>query len=133
MNIDYSDILTRLGEPLWYDENAVPRYVEFHPDHCGVYAEDVALMVIHCQNCRKPMTVACAKRRRKDGYYPDKSQLDPWGQSGEFFYRDPPRHGCTGDTMLCTPVEIVQFWSQSKDGVWFRNLEYEFALAPDTE
>ena len=28
---DYFDIRSRLGEPLWFDDNGVPRYVPFTP------------------------------------------------------------------------------------------------------
>lgn len=31
MHASYSDITDRLGEPQWWDENAVPRYCEFEP------------------------------------------------------------------------------------------------------
>jgi len=48
MNRDYSDLL--VGRvPAWWDDNAVPRFANFNPGLCDVYAKVVALIVIECQ------------------------------------------------------------------------------------
>lgn len=136
MNPDYSDIVSKAGAPLWWDEAGVPRYVPFHPKECGVYASHVALMTVHCQCCRKPFTVASSANignTSRYAYYPNKEATDPWDQVGAFHYQDPPRHnGCTGDSMNTIPVEIHQFWSETRtDEGWVRVAEYEFAMVPD--
>jgi hypothetical protein len=60
MHHDYSDI-TNLTDnnPLWYDENGVPRYCAFHPSHlANIYAGEAALVLIECQGCRTEFWVA---------------------------------------------------------------------------
>lgn len=56
---DYQDIIKRLGKPLWWDEVGCPRYEEFQPDMCNdIYAEEVLLMLIACQQCERQYKVA---------------------------------------------------------------------------
>ena len=122
MLTDYSDITDKLGEPLWWDENGVPRYFDFSPYVCGVYNKYVALMTVECQCCGKPFKVVTSLNSHRTVSYPDPSKEDPEEAAGGFLYGDPPRHdyfmkdcikginsisGCTGDSMQTIPVAIT--------------------------
>jgi hypothetical protein len=57
---DYSDITDRIAEtPKWWDENGVPRYVEFEPRRAAnIYAVEVVLLDIACSMCLRRFQVA---------------------------------------------------------------------------
>lgn len=115
---DYSDIKSRLGEPLWYDDNGVPRYEEFKPDMCGVYDDQVVLLEIGCQDCgRKFKVVNCWDKLREifrdrinrhlaNPIEPLPTKVGP----NYYHYGDPPNHGCVGDTMNSEPIRVLEFW-----------------------
>ena len=63
MHTDYSDITSKIGEPLWYDEHGTPRYCAFSPNACGVYVDRVALLEISCQECERLFHVALSTER----------------------------------------------------------------------
>ena len=46
MFTEYNDILKKIAEPpLWWDENRVPRYVEFAPQYIAdIYSDEAALI-----------------------------------------------------------------------------------------
>ena len=63
MHNSYEDIIilgSELGkEPIWWDENAVPRYCQFHPKEvANIYASEVCLLLIECQGCQFKFKVA---------------------------------------------------------------------------
>jgi len=137
MKNDYDDIKARINErPLWYDQNGVPRYDKFHPDMASnIYAKQVILMEICCQNCG-------------ESFYVEMNWLD-WGDRPSFkellerffmkrkednaeercyiHYGDPPRHDCIGDTMNSEPIRILEFWHRP-DGNWKRVKKYEIGI-----
>jgi hypothetical protein len=51
LHTHYGDILDSVpGEPLWWDENAVPRFCEFSLDKlANIYASEAVLLLISCQ------------------------------------------------------------------------------------
>ena len=53
----YEDLREKLGDPLWVDENGVPRYKPFAPGMLDIYAKFAALVEIRCQACRRPFLV----------------------------------------------------------------------------
>lgn len=143
----YNDIRNRLGEPLWHDEQGVPRYDTFHPSLCGIYDRFVALMEIECQACegkflvsgswdhsdaiRESDLAALLKRKPREGWC--EHPIFPTAtHSGSFGFGDAPWHGieqCSGTTMSTSVLRIVEFWS--RDGGysgqdWRRRPEYEF-------
>lgn len=120
MKNDYIDIEEKLGRPLWWDMHGVPRYVDFDPSNATVYSNYVALTTIKCQACGKFFIVA-ATASSYDGEIVFPTKID----EGSFGYGDPPVHGCSGDTMMSTPVMIIQFWER-KSLEWSRNKELEF-------
>jgi len=53
MHTAYNDILELTDrEPVWWTEDGVPRFCEFHPDDASnIYATEVVLLEIACQEC----------------------------------------------------------------------------------
>lgn len=129
MKIDYSDITSRLGEPLWYDEYGVPRYELFSPDLSSVYGDYVAYLLIACQGCGKQFKVAVAREKVK--LFKDEImevQLPTKDDEGWFCYGDPPLHNCIGSTMISDTLRILEFWVRDKSTnyKWKRKPEYEY-------
>lgn len=123
----YAEITDKMGPPLWWDGNGVPRYVPFAPRQCGVYDAAVALVTIACQDCGAKFNVAFEYDRYEmhvDGMLtykrPDAERLH-WG--------DPPNHGCVGDTMNCEDLRVLEWW-EKPDFDWVRVPEMEVVL-PD--
>ena len=115
MKHDYPDITSRISEtPLWYDSNGVPRYAPFSPRLCpNIYANDVVLMRIICQDCGRSFDV----EMHGDSFH-------PIGELSELHYGDPPCHGCVGDSMNCIDIAIVESW-QNERFDWVRHKEQE--------
>lgn len=128
----YPDIRKRITEePKWYDSNGVPRYDKFHPDLCpNIYADEVILLEIACQNCGKRFFVEMnwygfsfsLGGKRIPSF---KERLIRWKRKGKksdgwapIHYGDPPAHGCTGDTMNCYDLRIVRFWKRGRKPIW---------------
>lgn len=133
----YSDILDRLGDPLWFDDNGVPRYEPFKPDLCGVYDKYVCFMEIACQLCGERFMVAQTWDHGDAIRWADRE--NPHGEpsfpsvekgSASFHYGDPPIHGCTGDTMNVECVRVMEFWRKdySRSWDWERLPEYELTF-----
>ena len=140
----YSDIRDKLGEPLWHDEHGVPRYCEFHPEHCGIYDRHVALLEIECQSCGQRFPVSASwdhgdaiqawvSAGKPQGFkWEDALELPtPTNHGGSFTFGDAPWHGerqCAGTTMTTDTIRVLQFWS--RDGGehgfdWRRRPEFE--------
>jgi len=109
LNLEYKDILDRLGPPRWWDEHAVPRYCGFRPGQiANIYAEECIYMIVACQGCRVKFKVV--KSRDK---YDDKWQEFPP------HYGDPPNISCCGGgaTMGVEFVRIISYWKK-KEWTW---------------
>lgn len=122
MNRSYSDITSRLGEPLWWDEQAVPRYEPFHPCHCGIYDVEVVLARISCQACKRDFTVAFT-RTHMDVMGPVNGSLASQMAAGALSYGDPPNIDCcaAGPTMSSDFKEVLEHWVlKSPTGLWAR-------------
>lgn len=123
MHADYADIISRLGEPLWWDEVCAPRYEPFKPEDCNnIYAQEAMLIEIRCQDCGRPFLVADTW----DTFDQIQGRARPSAHAahGHAEWGDPPRHGCVGDTMTSESVRIVEFWKNEALG-WVRAPEYE--------
>jgi len=118
----YPDITSRIAEsPKWFDSNGVPRYGEFSPDLCpNIYARQVCLFEIACQNCDQRMLVEASCKRFGD-------QLDILIREKALHYGDPPDHGdcLSGPTMNSIGKRTVQFWKRGKLAEWARVPELE--------
>lgn len=54
----YPDIISRIEEkPTWYTKEGFPRYGEFQPKECNIYARYSTLMKIRCQDCGAPFYI----------------------------------------------------------------------------
>ena len=132
MNHDYQDIRSRIAEPpAWFDSNGTPRYGEFKPEACPcIYADEVALVEIACQLCGEVFHVEMHHSLTERG-----PKLADHVRGAGIHYGDPPAHGCTGDTMNCLDLRVVQFWHHRDGSVMnemVRAHELELDL-PDAE
>lgn len=132
MNRSYEDITSRLGPPLWWDDNGVPRYEPFGPRLCDVYAQEVVLEEIACQACGRRFNVAC-ERLLYDLSTTD-PRTKPWTEPPH--YGDPPNDRCcpAGPTMNVDFVRVLEWWRYER-GDWRRvgPDEVRFELEPEGE
>jgi len=142
----YEDILSRLGEPKWWDENGVPRYEDFEPALCAdIYAVFAALLEITCQGCGRPLPVSAAWSVCEDALW-DKDGKNPLPVeglpdkegSGCFGYGDAPWHThesggqCSGTTMSTGVTAVLQFWERASTD-WERKPVYEHRYPLEVE
>lgn len=133
MNHHYSDIRSRIAEPpVWFDENAVPRWCEFGPNEgANIYADEIALLHIECQNCGAAFRVAMSWTTT-DRIVHRLAPLSARVRDQSIHYGDPPNVGCcpSGPTMNSVPRRVLEFWRREcGDGV--RAPELEIAIEPD--
>ena len=132
----YEDILALTDEqPNWYDMDGVPRFARFNPELCpNIYAKEVILLLIQCQNCERQFEVEM--HWRPIGEKQSISEAVDKGDLGYIHYGDPPRHGVkidshsvcyAGDTMNSEQVKILEFWKKESLGEWERKPEYEIS------
>lgn len=129
MHSNYEDIRSRIvEEPSWYDENGTPRYGKFNPELCpSIYSDVVALLLIACQYCSKKFTVEAHA-----GIFNWRITAPP----SRWHYGDPPIHGCTGDTMNCEDLAVLEVWRKNRDleqWGWERQPEFEGAIDQEEE
>jgi hypothetical protein len=125
----YHEIIASMGEPIWWDEVGVPRYCEFGPmETNNIYAYQVALIEIACQDCGKKFKVAMSWHPFDN--FPELKKLV---MDKSIHYGDPPNISCcpAGPTMNCYDLRVIEFW-ESKDFDWVRMPELEIML-PDSE
>lgn len=160
----YDDILAIAAEarrPIgWWDENGVPRFAPHHPNHCpDIYATEVVLLLIACQACLRPFRVqmswsmsgaflgrvkAASAVKSATGIELDiakmpaldKSSLAGQVRDGIIHYGDPPHHECSGVSMNCHDVRVLEFWSRNRPVTgahdWMRIADLEIQL-PDAD
>lgn len=136
MNCGYEDIRALTDSPpLWWDEEAVPRYCEFSPqEKANIYADECVLMHIECQGCDAAFKV-CLSRTRWQTMESSRS-LASFVKDGDLHYGDPPNVGCcpAGATMNSVPRRVLEFWKRSYDenrGEWHRDKSLEVAIEPE--
>jgi hypothetical protein len=127
----YNDIRSRIPEPpKWFDEHGVPRYDSFHPDLSpNVYADQVLLYRIACQNCNSLFLVEENWSRCNPVSFmrgtPNPS-LEDRVRLKRIHYGDPPCTACdAGATMNCVDLITVQFWHRMDGWNWVRIPELE--------
>lgn len=126
MLVDYSDITSRLGHPLWWDRHGVPRYEPFRVGMQSVYADVDGLMEIACQACDQRFLVGFTWSQGRA--FLDWARLralskdvpQPEFSADGLHYGDPPPHGCSGDTMNCIDLRIVEWWKRNGTREWER-------------
>jgi hypothetical protein len=122
VNHHYADITEKLGDPLWWDEAAVPRYCEFGPEVvANIYAREVALLHIECQACRRRFMVAMSSASHE-------AALGQQIEADEIHYGDPPNYGCcaAGPTMNSVPRRVIEFWALA-------HVSFDWKRLPDLE
>jgi hypothetical protein len=163
VNNPYDDIraLTE-KKPVWFDEHAVPRYCAFTPDEtANIYADEVVLAEIHCQDCGREFHVCFSSNRyaqyrrafssasheaMRDGRVLTQDQvaatlaqysLAHAIETDELHYGDPPNVCCcpAGPTMNSVPVRVLEYWRKEVAGKrwrdWVRVPELERPLTVD--
>jgi hypothetical protein len=136
MNNYYADILALSPtSPIWWDENAVPRYCAFSPEEkADIYTDEVVLFHVRCQACRKGFHVVQSAKRQ---FICEK--VDYWPLAGQIItkmlhYGDPPNVDCCsgGPTVNSEPNLVLQYWRRDwKSFSWIRMPEYEIDIMPD--
>lgn len=134
MHPKYEDILNLASqagvEPVWWDENGVPRFRSFRPEDLGVYDYFAALGEIECsaQYCRRGFLVGVGLPKQTFTLTRFvTNSIDSVIDAIEC-YGDPPRHTtpdggtCAGETMVSDMVRIV--------GVWVRDDGLEWVPVP---
>ena len=140
MHANYDDIRSRINEPpIWFDEVAVPRYVEFAPAHLSnIYAKEAALVLIACQACGTRFKVAFSRSTMDDVYdrmaNRSSQRLAEAIRAGTIHYGDPPNIGCcpAGPTMNCDDLRVIEFWHRP-DLEWVRDGSLEMAIEESPE
>jgi len=124
MHTSYADMTSQIATPpRWWDANGVPRYVPFSPHLCpDIYAEQVVLLGITCQECERPFSVALHG-----------SLWAALPHPRTLHYGDPPFHGCIGDTMNCTDRVVLQVWARAIGDAWRRRPDLEGVIPPTRE
>lgn len=137
MHHHYNDIRSRIPEePTWFDEHAVPRYCPFSPNETAdIYADECALLEVHCQSCERPFMVAvtCKSFDRYD--FATKTRglsLADRVVARKLSYGDPPNVDCcpAGPTMNGVEVRVVEFWRKERLK-WSRAPDLEVDVTPD--
>ncbi|WP_066705035.1 hypothetical protein [Celeribacter ethanolicus] len=107
MHVFYDDILSRIAEPpLWFDEHAVPRYADFSPEQAAkISAQEVVLLLIRCQACRRDFRDALSSSEAKP-------VLAPKIEARTLRFGDPPNVRCcsTGPAMNSISVQVLEYW-----------------------
>lgn len=122
MHCDYYDITDRLGEPIWWDEHAVPRYCEFSPGETAyIYSNVAALVLIECQGCGHEFKVAFTESVT---CLPE-NRISKLIQEGRLHYGDPPNWDCcdAGASMNSIPIRVLEYWKNR-----LRDPEFEVDL-----
>lgn len=132
MNRCYADIIDKLGEPSWFDENAVPRYCEFHPSKLDIYAREAALVLIKCQSCDKEFNVAFSMSTHQLVIGELSIQNSIVNEMLE--YGDPPSLNCcaAGPTMTAITHKVLEYWERP-DHNWVRDSELEKTFEVENE
>jgi hypothetical protein len=130
MNRCYDDIIDKLGDPIWFDENAVPRYCEFGPDRMDIYANEAALILIKCQGCGKRFKVGCCSSTYDIALG---SEAISSCINNSYQYGDVPNTSCCiGITMMSEPIKVLEYWHKV-DNEWVRDNNLEKTFEVDDE
>lgn len=132
MKQPYLDIINRISNDsvLWWDENGVPRYDRFSPRLASnIYASEVALLKVACQNCSQQFLVVISALVLSDN-----NSLLSKIKNRALEYGDPPNVSCcpAGPTMSSIPLKVLQFWKHDGNRLEMVRLsEYEIEIVPD--
>ena len=138
MNHYYEDILSRITDPpKWWDEKAAPRYCDFNPfEVSNIYADEVCLLEIRCQQCRRTFQVAMSQdplsRSRVRAKRGAKFSLATTITKKAIHYGDPPNIRCcpAGPTMNSAPIRVLEYWARDEQNInqWDRDAKLEIII-----
>ncbi|MEM6480687.1 MAG: hypothetical protein AAF681_02500 [Pseudomonadota bacterium] len=157
MHTHYFDILVRIDEdPIWFDENAVPRYVRFQPNlMANIYAREAVLARISCQRCGHPFDVAFSRSMGLSSVFLPQPRHGPVGllrhdiMTRRLHYGDPPHIRCCDSVPSMNSVRrrVLEYWVKpyalgeglDPDGTirrvdamkWRRDTDFEIEFTPD--
>ena len=129
MNYRFKYLLDKLGNPKWWEETGHPRYCVFAPDETyNIYASEVALIEIACQQCSTRFLVSMNWSRGQ-------VSLSKRIRNKSLHYGDPPNIACcpAGATMNCLDLRVVEFWQKNAEFEWVRLPEFEVDLEDANE
>lgn len=127
MRTQYHEILTAFQErgekPLWFDEHGVPRFVPFAPGEvANIYAYEVMLQEIACQNCDKRFNVVLSRSSMDDAlasvhaktFNETYTPVD-WAAAPPH-YGDPPNVDCcqVGPSMNVELIGVIEHWRREQ-------------------
>jgi hypothetical protein len=108
---NYSDITDLAGTPQWFDENAVPRYCQFHPSRLAFKASnECALLSARCGQCNHQFHIALSRTKRGD---------NPISLS----IGHPPNINCCtlGPATDVVVKTVLEYWVKPRHGEWVEN------------
>lgn len=109
---EYHDLRSRLGEPLWWDEAAVPRYDPFRPDALDGAHDEVALVEIKC-GCGASWAAAMSSDETDRFYNPWSEPLSTRIEQGFLYWGSAPpgAHACGGGETVSVEVpRVLELW-----------------------
>lgn len=113
--------MPKLGRPLWFDENTVPRTLSSPPHYlANIHADEAPPLHIGCQGCDTPFIVAMLNR------YP---VLSTGIGDNTISYGDPPNVNCSNASMSSAALQVLQYWNRLQ-GQRQRHPEREAAIRP---
>ena len=146
----YEDIREEIEYgPFWHDENGVPRYCRFRPEHvANIYADEACLAKIRCQSCGRIFDVAFSRSASKKmmNYFhsigcavvanrpiqeiSEAKSVDCLAEftlaknvkSRTLHYGDSPNVECcpADPTMNSEMIRVVEFWQRDESMEWGR-------------
>lgn len=126
MNGYLEDIISQLGEPIWWDDSGtIPRYCEFMPTKLtDIYANECVLLLIECQSCHHLFRVAQANSNIFEQDRISRSIR----QHFTLGIGDPPNIRCcpSGPTMSSNTIRVLECWIRNRKTLeWTRIPELE--------
>lgn len=126
MFIQYDDIISKLGEPLWFSKDGYPRYCKYIPSECGVYHKFSALCLVKCQACGKEFKIGTATNLIDIWYRETQGHIDKNMTELEKiryvleYSGDPPNVDCcaAGPTMTVEFVSFLEMWKINDKYLW---------------
>lgn len=126
MFVNYTDIISKLGTPVWFTQDGYPRYCEYHPSECGIYHKFSALILVKCQSCGRDFKIGTISDyykiyllKRAGQISDDMSELKKVRYALEYC-GDPPNIECcsAGPTMTVEHVSFLEIWKYNDNHVW---------------
>jgi hypothetical protein len=120
-------------DPKWFTEHGYPRYCKFHPsESSNIYADEIVLLEIACQCCKKVFCVEMNDSAMKRLNYLGGENVETLANSivnKTIHYGDPPNIQCcsSGPTMNCINLRVLEYWKREKLE-WNRNRSLEIEI-----